>query len=1098
MSAARVFLFASGSPPYPACREEEKVTLQQRRPQGAAAGRRNRALAAAITAALSANAAFAAPQTNTGAGAPNTQNTPIGNVGNLPADSISLSGSTAMRNFTTSAGLTLLQPGTSITLLNGPAGMTTTYTAPGGNTTVVQLANPNFTSIDQPQPLSFGSVSNATSQTHSAIADTWHEQGSVEGILDLANDQIGYAGGFQVGDPNHIYLGSRYPNAGNPIWINQNKFIASGTTNGFTIGAPTATYNTYDNTQFNLATGQNIAGGQDRVQMAISDVNHVQGFSISGANGSIGKTPLNVGYGKGNNNIGLAQGTELSNTALATPGTFYQLADSSVLNMPTSNINPQTGAAYTVGPWNAAGVNNLDSHRVAVTATLFAANPGTGLLRLNSGDAQFLQTESRLANGAEFNMTTRDLRSGTRNVAALNTGVDPSWAVGKNDAGNANDLTAGQAANDQTNIGGAQNTANSGAPGAISAQLFSNKTSGGSSLRPTVQNNRMSVGTLGMSDAIGSTKNASATPLRALSYADTAGGHPAYVAASAASIVNGTYVIWQNEQYVTVKNPDASFVGNQAGWNAATTSTSVSLTTTTIKGDNSNGDVARVRDNVLNSVAAFPAASTGDPADVLLNKSFMLPQWLVNQKSVDGINTTSPNGSYNMAQSNTFLATPALTANFNPDDPSTVTTGASSKYDNALGGSSNAPTLTNAINITAQNYLFGNFNQNGTRDFSAVKTALTAAKALYNAGNAADTFHGTNMFSNATLGNDATITTGVPALDAMTNQQGGVKATKGDLIVMGDFTGSGQFNGASLYALAHGAALSDASGAGFTNGTLTAASGADLGDQLRNGVLRKNAALDYMQTNTADATYTGNTPTNASAYIRVTASRNAVNDPQGANAFNKFDVTGDGKVDMNDVHVLDYFDHYDYTNLNQQLSATINSNGTRPPTNPAPGTQIPFKLVDAKLYDPGDVAPSLVTQGTIVTLDDLKAVEAAVGVTFKAGDGNYDGHAGFDDFTILSNNFGSQNAHGVETGDYNYDGTVGFDDFTILSNNFGTQLTTAQAAAIVAWGAQFAGNPAEQAAVDAFAAKFDVPEPGMLGVLGVGGVTLLARRRRRQ
>ena len=1079
------------------------MTLQQCKPQGSAAGRRNRALAAAITATLSANAAFAAPQTNTSAGAPNTQNTPSTNTGNLPADSISLSGSTAIRNYTVSGGMTLLQPGTSITLLNGPSGMTTTYTAPSGTSTVVQLASPNFTAADSPQPLSFGTVSNATMQTHSAIAQTWHEQGSVEGILDLANDQIGYAGGFQVGDPNHIYLGSRNPTQGNPIWINQNKFLAAGTTNGFTI-ANQATYNTYDNTQFNLATGQNLVGGQDRVQMAISDVNHVQGFSISGANGSIGSTPLSAGYGKGNNNIGLAQGTELSNSTLATPGTFYQLPDSTVLNMPTSNINPQTGAAYTSGPWNSAGVNNLDSKRVAVTATLMVANPGTGLLRINSGDAQFLQAESRLANGAEFNMTTRDLRSGTRNTFANNTGLDPSWAVGKNDAGNANDLTAGQSANDQTNIGGAQNTANANAAGAISAQLFSNKTSGGSSLRPTVQNNRMSLGTLSMSDAIGSTKNSVATPLRSLAYADTAGqgAGAAYVAASAQSIVNGTYAPFQNEQYVTVKNPDASFVGNQAGWNAATTSTSVSGTTTTIKGDNSNHDVAQVRDNILNSVAAFPATSTGDPADVMLNNSLMLPQWLVNEKSVDGINKTSPNPSYNMAQSNAFLASAALTAKFNPADPSTVTSGASATYDNALGGSSNAPTGTNAINITSQNYLFGNFNQNGTRDFSAVKTALTAAKALYNAGNAADTFHGTNMFSNATLANNAVVATGVAALDAMTNQQGGVGATKGDLIVMGDFTGSGQFNGASLYALAHGAALSDASGAGFTNGTLTAASGADLGDQLRNGVLRKNAALDYMQANTADATYTGNTPTNASAYLRQTAIRTnlpggvaATNDPQGANAFNKFDVNGDGKVDINDVKVLDYFDHYDYTNLNQQLSATINSDGTRPPTNPAPGTQVPFKLVDAQVYDAGDVTPSGATHGTIVTLDDLKAVESAAGVTFKAGDANFDGHVGSDDVVALLNHYGETNAHGVSDGDFNYDGSVGSDDVVTLLNNYGTALMPGDLQMINKLMAMADFSPAEMASYDA---KLEaIPEPSSFGLLACGAAGLLARRRRR-
>src|SRR5262249_41880489 len=154
-------------------------------------------------------------------------------------------------------------------------------------------------------------------------------------------------------------------------------------------------------------------------------------------------------------------------------------------------------------PWNSAGTGNLDNKAVAVTATLFVANPGTGLDKVNRADAQWLQTTGRFSNGAAFNMTTRDVNSGTRNVAALNTGVDPSFAVGVNDDGNGNTPPAGATAQDQLNIG----------PG----QRFSNKTAGGGQLRPTVQNNRMAVGTLSMSDAIGAVKdNGSSTPLRAL------------------------------------------------------------------------------------------------------------------------------------------------------------------------------------------------------------------------------------------------------------------------------------------------------------------------------------------------------------------------------------------------------------------------------------------------------------------------------------------------------------------------------------------------------------------------------------------------------
>src|SRR5213075_1369956 len=116
-------------------------------------------------------------------------------------------------------------------------------------------------------------------------------------------------------------------------------------------------------------------------------------------------------------------------------------------------------------------------------------------------------------------------------------------------------------------------------------------TAGGGQLRPTVQNSRMAIGHLSMSDAIGSTKNSVTRPIRALDYrddaddvangsngtisgtfADPASG--AFVRASAQSIVDGSYVIYQNETYVTVKRPTTAEYGQDL-----------------IKGDNSGNDV---------------------------------------------------------------------------------------------------------------------------------------------------------------------------------------------------------------------------------------------------------------------------------------------------------------------------------------------------------------------------------------------------------------------------------------------------------------------------------------------------------------------------
>ena len=194
------------------------------------------------------------------------------------------------------------------------------------------------------------------------------------------------------------------------------------------------------------------------------------------------------------------------------------------------------------------GLRNLNSQLVAVTATLFVANPGTGLTQLNRTDAQWLQLQSRLQNGATFNMTTRDVNSGTRNVAALETGIDPTWASGLNDTGNGNSSSAGTS---QFSIG----------PGL----RFSNKTAGGGELRPTVQSARMALGTLSINDAHNITLNSVANPLRALLYANTSsnadGSRPTttYVPPSYANIISGAYSIFQNEQFVTLKAPDATY-----------------------------------------------------------------------------------------------------------------------------------------------------------------------------------------------------------------------------------------------------------------------------------------------------------------------------------------------------------------------------------------------------------------------------------------------------------------------------------------------------------------------------------------------------------
>jgi hypothetical protein len=935
-------------------------------------------VAAAAAATIASLPAWAEVSANSSGSA---QQNGIGNA----AVTISMSGSTAMRNFTTSPFITLLTPGTSITINDGPGGTPVVYTAPNVSNASFQLASPNFTAADVPVGGPFPSTN--TTQVHSALRFEWHEQGSVEGILDMANDQIGYFGGAT--GTAIIDLGTRNPTGGNPIWVNQRSYSAPANTNGLSL--QTSSYNTYLNYD---ASGRNLQGGQNRVQMAISDVNARQGFAIGGtaATGSLSLTPGLVGYGKGNNTHGLTFQGALGTSSAAVAGAFYQLNDQTVLNMETNKPDPATGANYAAGPWNSGGVNNLDNHAVAVTATLFVANPGTGLDKVNRTDAQWLETTGRFSNGAAFNMTTRDVGSGTRNVAALNTGVDPTFAVGVNDDGNGNELVAGHAAADQSNIG--------------PAQRFSNKTAGGGQLRPTVQNNRMAVGTLSMSDALGSVQN-SATPLRALDYSDSTDGSSGYVRASASSITDGSYVIWQNETYVTVKAPNVAFAGvSGTAWANLTDAD------TGIKGDNAGSNVAAFRANILSSVSAFPnTSSLSNPADGLLNKSFILPQMMQKAKAVDGIGTTIANPSYNGTLRGQFLAS-VYANNFAPLDPTTITTGAAGATYGK--GGNNTASFNGQITLTSQNYLFGNFNQLGVRDFNALKSAQAAQAALAASGAGTSMFTAAGGSANSTL-----ITTGISALDTMNS---GGNATKGDLIVMGDLNGDGVFDGKDLYLFARGAALADSTAGGTSGGALTVGGGETLGDALRRGVLRKNDALDWLQAN-------------ATAQQKIDASANVAVDPSGSNAFNKFDINRDGRVSRNDAAIVNKFIGADKTNIANQLAATINVDGSV-----NAGTQKPVSLYDVGLID----GQNLISTGnytgtgtsvTVTTPGDFALIRQALGVHLQPGDTRFRGQVDFSDLNqIVSNghyNDGTSNNKWSD-GDFTGDGKVNFSDINAI------------------------------------------------------------------
>jgi len=1049
---------------------------------------------------------------------------------NNPAETISFEGQGSLNKVIGSAAFAYLNltgtyGTTSITLNNGPGGTPTTYSNTSSSSSAyLNLASSNFTKAD----VGVNSPSTAQ-QTDSALRLEWHWNGTVDGSNDLINDQVGYN---QTTGPVSPQGGaSRGPSVANPIYVNSlNHFdgtqAGSGpnnmvTLNGLSLSNNTGvgTYNTYSAANYDQA-GNNLLGGMNRVQFSFSDYKTID-YSVAGT-GSVYSTPGSAGYATGNPALTAATSNLLG---IGVVGAREAYQPGSIANMPTSNIDPGTvstskpgGTAYASGPWNTAGTDNIDSTPVAANAVLIAANPGTGLSRLNKGDSQWLQTTGRLANGLQFNIVTRDADLGQRPAFANATGIDGTWAVGVNDGG---DTTTTVNANLQHSIG---------------TMKFSGK-SADSEVYDTIAQSRMGAGVLALTSTIAANSYA---PVRSLSIdfndmtdPQLSGGGidtSKFIAANLNTISTYQYQAVLMGYVTTIKAPNPTALAAYEAANPGLTDAQAwaqmksfnptnlnDPTTTGIKGD-TTGDVGKFLANLLNSQGTYASlTTTNDPADAFLNNSYLLPSLLQNSRDpVTGAIT--PNPSYDAAS---FAKATAIYANkFNSDLSSSFgkvseTTGAGSYYGAAVGGTSPA-SFNGSIPITAYNadgsvaadgalaprgnWLFGNFNQNGVRDLSAVESALAAAKALYSV-EPAGTSGANSAFSVSSGTANAPNNTPVTYTDVDGVQH---TMTKGDLIVLGDFQSTGKFDGGSLSALARGAAASDAYGtAGYTSGTLSGGM-AGFADSVRNGVLRKNDALAYMQSNTADATFdvSGN-PTNASAFLRVSArNQNQIDystNLTGALSFSNLDVEQKGVLDRNTAAIVDKFMGQDYTNLTEQLAATINQGPIasgkttgdlrQSATNQyySSGTQISFNLANAKLTDNG---------GTVINRSDFNLVQAALagqGTPLISGDANFDGTVDDSDLLTVIRNYGSTTQR-WGLGNFEGTATVGDADLLDVIRNYDGALP----GDVVVPNALSAD---EVSLLNSFDIQVDVsasvPEPSLLSVLVLGVAGLLGRRRRR-